>query len=128
MPPAATLSEAAKFCSENLNAKWAADTLRAGTIAFGAACIAQLPVATPNNVPLANWIAVISAFAPSILNYEYPTAFGNNGIAQETIVTYQAAVDYVYRFLKLAAYFQTQNLITNTQVLAILTAYNANFA
>lgn len=132
MPAATDLDDAAGQAPADMELLWQADTLRADVIAFWTAALAAVPITGPNNAPLANWCAVIAAFAPSILPYESPASGfpnpGEGGIAQSTLDTYQTAVDYVYRLCKLAAYLQAQGLISGAQAAALLAAYNDNLA
>lgn len=122
MPPVASLTLAAQQAPEALLLLWQADTLQADVIAFYEQALAAVPSDIPNNLPLANWIAVIAAFAPSIQAYgAVPTINGS-------LAAYEVATDYVFRFYKLAAYLSAQGLITAGQATALLAAYNDNLA
>jgi hypothetical protein len=126
MPPVADLIGAADQCAVDLDVRWQADTLNTRLVAFAAAATAIFPTNVANNAPMANWCAVISAFAPSVINFSQ-TGFGVS-IGQNSIPQYQTAVDYVYRFCKLAYYYNlTLGLITNAQAAALTAAYNAQF-
>jgi len=123
MPAAVDLIDAAGQAPVDLLARWQADTLNARLVAFAATATAIFPTSTANNAPIANWCSVISAFAPSIINFTQAAHVGLNTIPQ-----YQTAVDYVYRLCKLANYYNvTLGLITNAQAAALLAAYNAQF-
>lgn len=122
MTVAADLLEAAEFAQGNLQTLWVADTLQARMIAFWQAITDDFPEETPNNRPVGNWIAVIAAFSPSILDFETSTRLG-----VDTLATYQTAAIYIYRLCKFAYYYHADALITNAQRDAILAAYNAQF-
>lgn len=127
MTAAADLLEAAGLAPSNLQPLWAADTLRPAVIAFWEQASPTFPDQIPNNRPIGNWIAVIAAFAPTILDYDQaPPLTAPLGLG--TLATYQQAVDYVYRLCKLAHALRAQGLITAPQATALLAAYNAHFA
>jgi hypothetical protein len=125
MTVAATLLEAANLTPQNLRALWEADTLQARVIAFWQAINPSFREEIINDRPIGDWIAVISALAPSILLFADNAAPGATPWAGGTITTFSLAVDYIYRLCKFAFYYQ---LITPVQKTAILTAYNAQFA
>lgn len=126
MAPAANLLEAATKTPSNLLPLWEASTLQAKVIAFWQAIDPEFPDEVDSNQPVSNWIAIIAAFAPSILDYEQPAP--NSGVGLNTQATFQTTVDYIYRLCKFAYYYAAQGLISATQAAAILTAYNAQFA
>ncbi len=117
MAVAADLLEAANLAPQNLRVRWEANTLQTRMVAFWQAINPDFEEQTPNDRPVAAWIAVIAAFAPTILPFA-STAAG-------TITTFTLAVDYIYRICKFAYYY---TLISPAQKAAILAAYNAQFA
>jgi hypothetical protein len=125
MTVAIDLLAAANLAPQNLRVLWEADTLQAKTTAFWQAINPSFNEQITNDHPVANWIAVIAALAPSILPFAANANPGATPWAGGTITTFELAVDYVYRLCKFAYYYQ---LITPTQKAAILTAYNAQFA
>lgn len=127
MAAAPDLFEAAEQAPADLQLLWQADTLQDDVIAFWREALVAVPASIPNNKPLANWLAIIAAFAPSILDYEATNVTGTQNMLG-TLTTYQTSVDYVYRFCKLAYALQGQGLITNTQATALLAAYNNHLA
>ena len=132
MAPAATLLEAAQDAQANLNVLWAADTLQTKMVAFWEAVEPFFPEGPPNNAPIENWISVIAAFSPKVLDYVQegiPTVTAVVGL--NTIQTFNQAVDYIYRFCKFASFYSGEQggtaFIDATQATAILDAYNAQF-
>lgn len=123
---AATLLEASTDCPTDLLARWKADTLKAAVIAFAQDLYDDFPDDLPDNHPIANWLAVIGAFAPTIQDFENATGASSTG--QDSVTTYSAAVRYVYRLCRLAFYYEDQGGITPAQAAAILAAYNARLA
>lgn len=133
MAIAATLLEAANITPANLQPLWAADTLQAKVIAFWQAIVGDFPDEVDNNQPVGNWIAIIAAFAPSILPYAQEGTPGTSAlVGLNTIATFNLAVDYIYRFCKFASVYSGEAggtaFITATQATAILAAYNAQFS
>lgn len=126
MAAASTLLNAAQLASGNLYTLWIADTLATKVAAFATAANAIFPETTPNNQPIGNWIAVIAALAPTILAFEPDGTSRADG----SVVTYNHAVDAVYRICKLGWEFQNASpaLITGSQATQLLAAYNAQFA
>lgn len=123
MTVAATLLEAAGLANSNLFALWQASTLQTRVIAFANDINDDFDEQIVDDRPIGDWIAVIAAFAPTILGYNVNSAtFGRN-----TIATFETAVSHVYRICKFAFYYHAQGLITNAQRDAILAAYNARF-
>lgn len=120
MSVAVDLLDAANKAPQNLRAKWVANTLQTAVTNFAADLATTFVEQTPNDRPIGDWLAIIAAFAPSILPFASTTA--------GTITQVSLAYDYVYRLCKFAYYYHAQGLITNTQRTAILTAYNARFA
>lgn len=125
MTVAADLLEAANLTPQNLRIRWEADTLQTRMIAFWQAINPSFDEQTPNDHPVADWIAVIAAFAPAILPFAANANPGATPWAGGTITTFELAVDYVYRLCKFAFYY---TLITPAQKATILAAYNAQFA
>lgn len=124
MAPAATLLEAANTTPQHLRPLWEADTLQTKVIAFWEALVPSFAEENPNDHPIINWISIISAFAPSILDFDENMASGSTPFAGGTISTFAQAVDYIYRICKFGYYYP---LITTDQQDAILDAYNAQF-
>lgn len=125
---ALTLLEAANQTPTNLNPLWANDTLQAKVIAFWESLVQLFPDDISNNQPIGDWLAIIAAFAPSILPYAQEGTPGTTSlVGLNTIATFRTAVDYIYRFCKFASAYSDQNLITTLQADAILAAYNAQF-
>lgn len=121
MPAAGNLVEAAGFASENLFNRWVASTLQARMIAFAAAVEDVVPDSNANSRPLGNWVAIIAAFAPTIASF-------SSAVVAGSATTYRESVSYIYRMFKLADALNTQGLITAAQRVALLAAYNAQFA
>ena len=122
MTIAAGLTEAANLTPENLLPLWQADTLQAAMIAFGTAANPIFEEQSPDDRPLGAWIAVIAAFAPTILDFEQDLRTGVG-----TITTFEKSVDYIYRICKFGASQKNAGLITTAQANALLAAYNAQF-
>ena len=122
---AADLLEAANLTPQNLRPLWEVDTLQAKTIAFWQDISPSFQEQIPNDRPVADWIAVIAALAPSILPFSGNASPGATPWAGGTITTFELASDYVYRLCKFAYYY---TLISSAQKAAILAAYNAQFA
>jgi hypothetical protein len=125
MTVAVDLLEAANLTPQNLRPLWEADTLQTKMIAFWQAINPSFEEQTPNDHPVADWIALIAAMAPSLLPFAANADPGATPWAGGTITTFGIAVDYVYRLCKFGFYY---TLISPTQKAAILTAYNAQFA
>ena len=125
MTVAVTLLEAANLTPQNLRPLWEVDTLQAKVIAFWQAINPAFEEQTLNDHPVADWIAIIAALAPSILPFAVNASPGATPWAGGTITTFELAVDYVYRLCKFAFYY---GLITPAQKATILAAYNAQFA
>ena len=123
MAAAADLLQAANEASANLFPLWTADTLQTKVTAFWRALNDQFDEQNPKEKPIGNWLAVIAAFAPTIL--DFVNAGTDKGIG--SIDTYEQAVDYIYRFCKFAYYYRQDNFITAPQAALILAAYNAQF-
>jgi|SRR6478736_900313 hypothetical protein len=117
------LLEAASLSATNLGPLWVADTMKTKMIAFAAALYSEFPESAKNNAPIANWLAVIGAFAPTIQDFVQDTQ-GLTTAGVNTIATFESSCDYVYRICKFAYYY---TLITSDQKDAILAAYNAQF-
>ena len=112
MATAANLTQAAKQSWDNLTPSAIAGTLRADLLAF---CVAIGPLYPQGDLsahPVANWIAVLHAFAQNMASTsnEWPLL--------------RIAADYVYRLCFMAAQLTTALPTATTQTLA---AYNANF-
>lgn len=125
MTVALTLFEAANLTPQNLRPLWEADTLQARVIAFWSAINPSFQEQIPNDHPIADWIAIIAALAPSILPFAAVKEPGATPWSGGTISTFSLAVDYIYRLCKFAFEYQ---LITPAQKTAILNAYNAQFS
>ena len=125
MTVAVTLFEAANLAPQNLRVLWEADTLQARMIAFWQGINPSFQEQTPNDHPIADWIAIIAAFSPSILPFAAVKDPGATPWGGGTISTFSLAVDYVYRLCKFAFEYQ---LITNAQKATILAHYNTQFA
>jgi hypothetical protein len=125
MTVAVDLFEAANLTPQNLRPLWYADTLQARMVAFWTAINPAFEEQIPNDHPIANWIAVIAAFSPSILPYAAVKDPGATPYAGGTVSTFSSAVDYVYRICKFSFEYA---LITPAQKAVILAAYNAQFA
>jgi hypothetical protein len=125
MTVALTLFEAANLAPQNLRVLWRANTLQTRMVNFWQAINPSFEEQIPNDHPIADWIAIISAFSPSILLYADTKGPGATPYAGGTISTFSTAVDYVYRLCKFAFEYQ---LITPAQKAVILAAYNAQFA
>lgn len=123
MASATDLLDAAFETPANLYTLWRASTLQARVISFANDLADDFPDGTVNNRPIANWLATIASFAPTIQAYNN----GGNDLGQNTEQTFQTAVRYIYRLCKFAYYYEDQNLITPAQAAAILAAYNARF-
>lgn len=123
MATATDLLDAALETPSNLYTLWAADTLQARVTSFASDLIDDFPQDNADNHPIANWLAIIAAFAPTILSYDN----GGSDLGQNTEQTFQTAVRYVYRICKLGYYYEDQGFITPAQAAAILAAYNARF-
>jgi hypothetical protein len=124
MTVALDLNQAADYASGNLYTLWTADTLKTKVIAFWQSVNGLFPDETVNNQPVGNWIAIIAAFAPSILNFEASIRLG----VPNTLATYTQIVDYVYRMFKLADVQVTAGLLSSAQGVALLAAYNLQFS
>lgn len=125
MAVAVDLLDAANKTSQNLRPLWEADTLKAKMIAFWQQLQPSFQEQTPNDHPIINWISIIAAFSPFILNFADRAAPGITPYSGGTITTFSTSVDYIYRICKFGFYYQ---LITPTQKAALLAAYNAQFA
>lgn len=125
MTVAADLLDAANLTSQNLRPLWEADTLKPKMIAFWQQIQGSFQEQIPNDKPIINWIAIIAAFSPFILNFADNKAPGVTPYAGGTITTFSTAVDYIYRLCKFGFYY---TLITPTQKAALLAAYNAQFS
>lgn len=125
MTVAADLFDAANLAPQNLRALWVVDTLQTKMINFWQAINPVFEEQIPSDRPVANWIALIAAFSPSILPYAAVKDPGATPYAGGTISTFSTAVDYVYRICKFAYEYP---LITPAQKAAILAAYNAQFS
>lgn len=125
MTVAVDLLDAANLTSQNLRPLWEADTLKAKVIAFWQAIQPSFQEQIQDDHPVINWISIISAFAPSILNFADNKTPGFTPYSGGTITTFSQAVDYIYRICKFCFYYQ---LINPAQKTAVLTAYNAQFA
>jgi hypothetical protein len=124
MTVAADLMDAANLAEDNLFPLWKADTLQAKVTAFWQAINPVFPDEDAPSRPIGAWVAIIAAFAPTIL------PFNNIGIdvGSNTIVTFQQAVQYIYRICKLGFALNAQAFITPSQSTALLAAYNAQFS
>jgi hypothetical protein len=125
MTVAATLLEAANLTPQNLRPLWKADTLQGRVISFWQGIDPSFSEQIQNDHPVADWVAIIAALAPSILPYAANMSPGATPWAGGTVTTFELAVDYVYRLCKFGYYY---DLITPAQKAAILAAYNAQFA
>lgn len=123
MATATDLLDAATQTPANLNTLWRADTLQARVTAFASDLVDDFPDDVPSNRPIANWLAVIAAFAPTIQSFDN----AGSHLGQNTEQTFQAAVRYVYRICKLGYYYEDEGFISSAQAAAILAAYNARF-
>ncbi len=124
MATATTLAQAAQFTPDNLLILWTANTLQARLISFWTAGLAAFPDAIEGNRPVANWLTILAARSTDIPLYDsadprFPPA--------GSYEAYLAAVDYLYRLLKLAAALNTQTpvLVSTAQRTALLAAYNS---
>lgn len=125
MTAAANLLEAANLAPQNLRALWETDTLKPKVIAFWQAIVPAFPEEIDNNRPVNNWIAIIAAFAPSIMPFADTENPGVSPWPGGTITLFGIASDYVYRLCKFGYYYP---LITPAQKAALLAAYNAQFS
>lgn len=125
MTVAADLLEAANLTPQNLRPLWEGDTLKTKMVAFWQQIQPSFSEEIPNDQPIINWISLIAAFSPYILNFAANQAPGTTPYAGGTITTFETAVDYIYRICKFGFYY---SLITPVQKTAILTAYNTQFA
>ena len=125
MTVAANLFDAANLAPQNLRVLWEADTLQARMIAFWTTINPFFQEQIANDHPIADWIAIIAAFSPSILPFAGNKFPGSTPYGGGTISTFSTAVDYVYRLCKFAFEY---TLINPVQKTAILDAYNAQFA
>jgi len=125
MTVAANLFEAANLASQNLRALWVTDALQTRMINFWQAINPSFQEQIQNDHPIADWIAVIAAFAPAILPYAAVKDPGATPYGGGTIATFSAATEYVYRLCKFAFEY---TLISPAQKATILAAYNAQFA
>ncbi len=122
MPPAANLQEAAGLAYDNLYTKWALGYLQyfPALLSFVQALASNpnlFPESAPNNHPIANWLAVISAYSVDLTPNTLPALVQLNEGAQ-----------LIYRICWCADALRTANLITAPQAAAVLTQYNASFA
>lgn len=124
MTVAANLFDAANLTPQNLRVLWEADTLQARVIAFWQAINPSFEEQIPNDHPIADWIAIIAALAPSILPFAENKDPAATPWAGGTIQTFSLTVDYIYRLCKFAFEYQ---LITPAQKTVILNAYNTQF-
>jgi hypothetical protein len=125
MTVAANLLDAANLAPQNLRPLWEADTLKAKMIAFWQQASPSFEEQIPTDHPVINWISIIAAFSPSILNFADNKSPGFTPYAGGTITTLSTSVDYIYRICKFGFYYP---LITPAQKAALLAAYNAQFA
>lgn len=125
MTVAATLLEAANLTSQNLRPLWEANTLKPKMIAFWQQVSPFFEDQIPNDHPIINWVSIIAAFSPSILDFGDNMSPGFTPYAGGTVTTFSTAVDYIYRICKFGFYY---SLITPAQKAALLAAYNAQFA
>lgn len=125
MTVAANLLEAANLTPQNLRSLWEANTLKSKMIAFWQQVDPVFQEQIPNDHPVINWISIIAAFSPSVLDFADNANPGFTPYAGGTITTFSQAVDYVYRICKFGYYY---TLITPAQKTALLAAYNAQFA
>jgi hypothetical protein len=125
MTVALTLLEAANLAPQNLRPFWVDDTLQTRMINFWQAINPSFEEQIQNDHPIANWIAVIAAFAPAILPHAAVKDPGATPYGGGTVATFNTSMEYVYRICKFAFEY---TLITPAQKAVILAAYNAQFA
>jgi hypothetical protein len=120
---AADLAEAAEDASSNLYPLWTANTLKDLFTQFYKALQPFVSEQRPADVPFLSWISLMAAFAPSIL--DFTPGGGVNRSDINSIVTFEQAISYVYRFCKFAQDYQPNT--TSDQYDGFLAAYNAAF-
>lgn len=113
--PEPNLASAAANIYDDLNPKFTAGTIRANVITFWSGLTATFPTSQPNNLPPANWLAVIAGFNDSMS-------------ATPQVPTLSQLIVYIYRFICLVDVLHTQNLITAAQANAVLAEFNTAFA
>lgn len=115
MAAAANLFQAGQQAWENLAPLSVAGTVRAKLLAFIAAIDDVFEEQQPNDHPMLNWIAVLSAYVANMSSTasDWPAL--------------RPAVELLYRLCFMGEQSNVQNLITNTQYTAVLAAYNAQF-
>jgi hypothetical protein len=122
MTVAANLLDAANLAAPNVEAKWVANTLAANVASFVTDVNASFLESRPSDHPIGNWIAVISALQPTIVN------IGAVGVLMVgSIWPKELATQYIYRMFKLANLYVAGGFITAGQGTVLLTAYNARF-
>lgn len=110
------LPAAAQHAYTNLEPFWVAGTLKAKLLAFATTTLASFSSTVPNNIPIANWCALIEALSTDM-----------NGGALVEPMAIRTAARYVYGICYLGAQLQGQGNISGAQATVILNAYNANF-
>lgn len=125
MTVAVDLLDAANLTPQNLRPLWEANTLKTKMIAFWQQVSPAFVDELPNDHPIVNWLSIIAAFSPAILNFADNKAPGFTPYSGGTITTFSTSVDYIYRLCKFGFYYP---LITPAQKAALLAAYNAQFS
>jgi len=116
---AASLPFAASLSYDRASVHWAANTLPAALTAFATAASAFFEDAVPNDRPIGNWLVLIRGLATQMGAAPYNTNPGS-------LVTFNQAVEYLFRICWAANYARADGLISAAQVTGLLTAWNTN--